>query len=157
RGDGLPHTRLLGLSQHRLVGWWTLGVALIHALVLLSAQPSVGRYLLPSAPIFMWCGLAALIFAAVLVQTGLAARSAMRTPTTPTRSVKFATAHGVLGALLLLTGYLHIAGSAQVVSGLIKTGTVALLVALPIVWLIIRPRSTRSQSTRPPSTRPRSP
>ena len=144
RGDGLPHRRLLGLSQHRLVGWWTLGVASIHVVILIGTQPSVVRYLLPSGPVFMWCGLAALILTGFLVQTGLTARSAMRRPTTPGRPVKFATLHVVLAAALILTACLHIAGSAQVVSGLIKTGTVALLVALPIVWLIIRPRSQRS-------------
>jgi hypothetical protein len=35
RGDGLPHSRLLGLSQHRRIGWWMLPAALTHVAVLL--------------------------------------------------------------------------------------------------------------------------
>src|SRR4051812_18943564 len=57
RGDGLPHARLLGLSQHRSIGWWVLAAAIAHVVVLLAAEPQNTRYLLPSAPVFMWCGL----------------------------------------------------------------------------------------------------
>jgi hypothetical protein len=80
RGDGLPHARLLRLSQHRVIGRATLGAVLAHVAVQLGSQPRVGRYLLPSAPLFMWCGVAAMVLVAVLVAPGLAARSAARRP-----------------------------------------------------------------------------
>ena len=98
RGDGLPHSRLLGLSQHRRIGWWMLGAALTHVAVLLTAQTSIGRYLLPSAPIFMWFGVAALLSAAALVQTGLSARATMRRSKSPVQS---ATLHVVLAAIMV--------------------------------------------------------
>ncbi|MFZ8442036.1 hypothetical protein ACO1ML_13685, partial [Staphylococcus aureus] len=45
RGDGLPHARLLGLSQHRILGWCLLIAAILHIVVLLVAQPLSSRYL----------------------------------------------------------------------------------------------------------------
>lgn len=141
RGEGLPHRRLLGLSQHRVVGWLTLGAALLHVGILLSSQTSVGRYLLPSAPAFMWCGLAALVLAIALVQTGLSTRSAMRRATSAAAPVRLATLHLVFAAMLVITLWAHIIGSAQVISGPIKTITVSLLLVSPLVWFAYRPRS----------------
>ena len=82
RGEGLPHKRLFTLSQHRRIGWIALVLGLLHAAILLVAQPLVGHYLLPSAPLYMLLGLIALIALAVLVATGLAARSALRSAST---------------------------------------------------------------------------
>jgi predicted CXXCH cytochrome family protein len=78
RGEGLPHKRLFTLSQHRRIGWIALVLGLLHAAILLVAQPLVGHYLLPSAPLYMLFGLGALIALAILVATGLSARSALR-------------------------------------------------------------------------------
>jgi hypothetical protein len=78
RGEGLPHKRLFTLSQHRRIGWIALALALSHAAILLVAQPLIGHYLLPSAPLYMLFGLGALIALAILVPTGLSARSALR-------------------------------------------------------------------------------
>ena len=82
RGEGLPHKRLFTLSQHRRIGWIALVLGLLHAAILLVAQPLVGHYLLPSAPLYMLLGLIALIALAILVATGLAARSALRSAST---------------------------------------------------------------------------
>ena len=78
RGDGLPHARLLGLSQHRTIGWVVLAAAIVHVVVLLLAEPQSARYLLPSAPVFMWCGVVALLAVVASVVTGLSARAQMR-------------------------------------------------------------------------------
>ena len=78
RGEGLPHKRLFTLSQHRRIGWIALALGLLHAAILLVAQPLIGHYLLPSAPLYMLFGLGALIALAILVATGLSARSALR-------------------------------------------------------------------------------
>jgi len=144
RGDGLPHRRLLGLTQHRRAGWVILGTASLHAGILLGSQSSVGLYLLPSAPLFMWCGLAALVLAAVLVQTGLAVRSVMRRSAIPGRSERFASLHLILAALMMAIVCAHIAGSAQVLSGAIKTATVLSLLVLPLLWFAFRARPRRA-------------
>jgi hypothetical protein len=144
RGDGLPHNRLFGLTQHRLVGWLTLGAVSLHVVILLAAQPSVGRYLLFSAPIFMWCGIVALIATGVLVQTGLSTRLAMRRSPTTDRPVKLATLHLVLAAAMILAACAHIIGSGQLVGGALKTAIVLLLVALPLTWFAVRPRPRRA-------------
>jgi Class III cytochrome C family len=140
RGDGLPHSRLLGLSQHRRIGWWMLAAALTHVAVLLAAQPSIGRYLLPSAPIFMWFGVAALLSGATLVQTGLSARATMRRSESPVRS---ATLHIVLAAVMVFTLCAHVMGSGQWISGVSKTAAFCLLLALPLAWFAWRPRVLR--------------
>jgi hypothetical protein len=80
RGDGLPHARLLGLSQHKSLGWCVLGAAVAHVAVVLLAEPLSTRYLLPSAPVFMWCGMVALLVLVALIITGLSARAQMRRP-----------------------------------------------------------------------------
>ena len=78
RGDGLPHVRLLGLSQHKTIGWCVLSTAVAHVAAVLLAEPLTTRYLLPSAPLFMWCGVVALLCVVASVITGLSARSHMR-------------------------------------------------------------------------------
>jgi hypothetical protein len=144
RADGLPHSRLLGLSQHRRIGWWTLAAALIHIAVLLIAEPSTGRYLLPSAPVFMWCGLAAVTLAAVLIQTGLQTRSALRRSESAARVQRTASLHIALAAALALSLCVHIYGSAQFATGTAKTVAVGLLLVIPLLWLALRPRPPRS-------------
>ena len=81
RGEGLPHRRLFTLSQHRRIGWIALTLCVLHAAILLIAQPLVGHYLLPSTPLYMLLGIAALVALAVLIGTGLSARSALRKAT----------------------------------------------------------------------------
>ncbi len=142
RGDGLPHSRLLGLSQHRRIGWWMLAAALTHVAVLLAAQPSTGRYLLPSAPIFMWFGVAALLSAATLVQTGLSTRATMRRSESPVQS---ATVHIVLAAVMVFALCAHVMGSGQWISGVSKTTAFFLLLGLPLAWFAWRPRVSQNR------------
>ena len=145
RGDGLAHSRLLGLSQHRRLGWWVLSAGLIHVAVLLIVQPSTGRYLLPSAPVFMWCGIAALLVAGALIQTGLAARSAMRRSKSPRTH---ATLHVVLAVTIVPALCAHVMGSGQFATGVSKIAALCLLLALPPAWYALRPRTGRSNQNR---------
>ena len=123
RGEGLPHRRLFTLAQHKVLGWIALALCLLHITILLIAQPLAWHYLWPSTPIYMMFGITALIALAVLVATGLAARSAhrkarfdpgtasSRPPTTRSGSV---TTHFVLAAVLLGLIAGHILGSRQI-------------------------------------------
>lgn len=142
RGDGLPHARLLGLSQHKTVGWCVLGAAAAHVVIVLVAEPLSLRYLRPSAPIFMWCGVVAMVCVIASVITGLSARSHMRRTTGPraARADSRATLHVVLAAVLMFTASAHIIGSAQVLSGAFKPITVLLLLGLPLGWYALRRR-----------------
>ncbi len=126
RGDGLPRGRLLTSSQHRLLGWLALVTAVLHVLVLLGSQTWVSRYLVPSAPAFMWCGIAALILAAALVR-------------------KTGRWHTPLAVAMVLTVWAHLVGSGQAIAGLVKTVAAGLLLALPIVWFGLRPRTVPSR------------
>ncbi len=150
RGDGLPHARLLGLSQHKLIGWLLLGAAVAHVAVLLIAEPLTSLYLLPSAPAFMIGGLAALILMAVLVQTGLSARAGLRRASPGGVPPAAASTHIVLAAVAAFTLAMHIIGSGQWIAGPAKLVTGAGLLALPIAWFALR---RRAGPRRPPPLR----
>jgi hypothetical protein len=171
RGEGLPHKRLFTLSQHRRIGWIALVLGLLHAVILLVSQPLVGHYLLPSAPLYMLLGLIALIALAILVATGLAARSALRrastrrttaseshthkAPGAPSSTTSLTRAippsvstHAILAALLLTLTAAHILGSHQLVNKPAKIITVCLLLVLPLLWAALR--IVRRRQSRPP-------
>ena len=134
RGAGLPHKRLFTLSQHRRIGWIALGLGLLHTVIVLVAQPLVGHYLLPSAPLYMLLGLVALIALAVLVATGLTARTALRKPAARESTPTSVTTHGVLAAALLALLGIHIVASGQLLDRPAKVVTACLLLAIPLVW-----------------------
>lgn len=140
RGDGLPHSRLLPLSQHRLLGWLTLAAVVLHVAVQLGSQPHAARYLLPSAPLFMWCGVAALLATVALVQTGLAARSQLRRAGGKSATYGPATWHLVLAAALLVTAGAHLIGSGQAAGGSLRRVALLVLLAIPAGWYALRPR-----------------
>ena len=180
RGEGLPHKRLFTLSQHRRIGWIALIVGLLHAALLLVAQPQVGHYLLPSAPLYMLLGLGALIALAILVATGLSARSALRKasftraspraspgpssndphssapPPPPSRTPTSVATHAILAALLLALTAAHLLGSHQLIDKPAKAITLCVLLALPLLWAAFRITLRRrvpagdSQPTRTP-------
>jgi hypothetical protein len=154
RGDGIAHRRLFALSQHRRIGWIALYLAGLHAAILLVAQPLTGHYLLPSAPLYMLCGIAAFIALAVLVATGISARSTLRRAAPLTASAASIAAraargpsavivtHGVLAALLLGILGAHVIGSGQLVDRPAKAITCCVLLALALLFYAWRPRST---------------
>lgn len=142
RGEGLPHRRLFTLSQHRRIGWIALTLATLHTLAVLVVQPQVGHYLLPSAPLYMLLGLAALIALTALVITGLSAAPAPK-KATPAGSVS---THAVLAGLLPALTAAHLIGSAQLIDTPTKTVTLCLLLALPLAWAALR--AVRHRRTR---------
>lgn len=147
RGDGLPHKRLFTLAQHKVLGWIVLGLCLLHVTILICVQPLVWHYLWPSTPIYMACGLAALIGLVVLVVTGLAARSAHRRARPGSRAGEpFASVstHLVLAAVLLALIAAHVFGSRQMLDAASKVITLSLLLALPLLWGAFRARRPRS-------------
>ena len=154
RGEGLPHRRLFTLSQHRRIGWIVLILGLLHAAILLVVQPLIGHYLLPSAPLYMLLGLVALIFLAILVASGLSARTALRKASVPRASRDSSSTdprigaraplptsvsiHAILAALLLALIAAHILGSHQLVDEPAKAITLCALLALPLLWAAFR-------------------
>jgi len=139
RAHGAPHRRLFALSQHRRIGWIALYIAGLHAAILLAAQPLIGHYLLPSAPLYMLCGLAAFIALAVLVATGISARSALRRAASPEGSPASVTAHAVLAALLPALLGAHVIGSGQLLDRPAKIIAGCALLALAVLGYAFRP------------------
>jgi hypothetical protein len=143
RGDGVAHRRLFSISQHRRIGWIALYLGGLHVAILLVAQPLVGHYLLPSAPLYMLCGLASLIALAVLVATGISARSTLRHAMPSRDSSPSVATHAVLAALLLGLLCAHILGSGQLIDRPAKIITACLLLALALLCYAWRPWSVR--------------
>lgn len=140
RGDALPHRRLLTVTQHRRFGWIVLGLTALHVFIALASQPLTLHYLLPSAPLYMLCGIGALAALAVLVPTGLATRTALRRA--PARS-GVGIAHAVLAALFLAFLGAHLVGSGQLIDTVPKAIGLCVLLALPAFWLVLRMRNER--------------
>ncbi|MBS0421710.1 MAG: hypothetical protein JSR66_28635 [Proteobacteria bacterium] len=151
RGDGLPHGRLMALSRHKSLGWCVLAAAITHVVVLLVVEPQSYRYLLPSAPLFMWCGVVALLSVVASVVTGLSARAQMRRAPENRPRIERSTLHIVLAAVLMLTACAHAIGSSQLLSGTFKTILGLLLLSLPLGWYAVRRRPTRRSLARPAS------
>ena len=155
RGDGVPHRRLFTVSQHRRIGWIALILAGVHTAILLAAEPLTGHYLLPSAPLYMLCGLVALIALGVLVPTGIAARSILRKAAPPRVAPSNVVAHSILAALLLGLLGAHIIGSGQLLDQPAKVITCCALLFLALFYSAWRPRAaplrTRLLSTVIPS------
>lgn len=152
RRPGLPHIRLSSVGHHRQLGWAALGFAALHVVLLLFSQPLTGRYLLPSAPLYMVCGTVALVTLGALVATGLAARTAMRQaarsksskepdkPLAKPSAARTAVTHSVLATVLLATMGAHIVGSGQMVETLGKILVTSVILVLVLGWSMILPR-----------------
>jgi predicted CXXCH cytochrome family protein len=157
RSGGLPHRRLFTLSQHRRIGWIAVSLGALHAVILLGAQPLVWQYLLPTAPVYMLLGLVALVALAVLVATGLSARTALRKTTARSAPPASVSSHAVLAALLLALIGAHLVGSAQLLDNSAKALTACLLLAIPLVWAAyraLRHRVREAATPRTPTPRP---
>jgi Class III cytochrome C family len=143
RRPGLPHRLLFTITQHRRLGWLALILAVLHTLLLLRIEPDTGYYLLPSAPLYMLCGTAALITLAVLLQTGLRVRRLMRLATrdrsqpAPRRT---SLTHATLSAVLLALIGVHVIGSGQLLDRSSKAVLACVLLALALCWSVLKPR-----------------
>ncbi|HME41111.1 MAG TPA: cytochrome c3 family protein [Steroidobacteraceae bacterium] len=145
RGEGIAHRRLFTVTQHRRIGWIALALAVLHTVILLVAQPLIGHYLLPSAPLYMLCGLAALLALGVLVPTGISARTILRRAAPARGSSSSIVAHAVLAALLLGLLGAHILGSGQLLDGPVKAVTCCVLLGAALLWSAWRPLSRRTR------------
>ena len=134
-GASLPHRRLLTVSQHRRFGWIALTLGAIHTVLLLVAQPLSAHYLLPSAPLYMLCGLGALIALGILVPTGLSTRTSMRKPG---GAPVAAPTHAILASIFMVLLGAHLLGSGQYVDTRPKAAVACLLLAMPLLWNAIR-------------------
>jgi hypothetical protein len=141
RRVGLPHRRLLTVTQHRRLGWVALFLALLHVALLLIREPLTVQYLWPSAPLYMLCGAVGLIALAVLVATGLAVRRGMRRRDIPRGSPRLTgLIHAALSALLLGLVGAHVVGSGQFVDRTSKLIVICIVLALAVAWSMLQPR-----------------
>ncbi|MBS0366770.1 MAG: cytochrome c3 family protein [Proteobacteria bacterium] len=123
-GHGFP------LAAHRNIGWLALGLALAHALGLLVTEPTTIEYWKPAAPLYMLCGLLALLLLAGAVGTGyLKRRPGSRRPVGAIRL-----SHVLPAVVLLWLCAAHVVGSGQFLNTPLKVLCGCLLLALPLLW-----------------------
>jgi hypothetical protein len=63
---------LLSLGRHEMLGWVTLGAAVLHVLLALVSDHRVAEYLKPTLPLYQLCGIAAFVVLLVLTVTSVA-------------------------------------------------------------------------------------
>ncbi len=62
----IPAPRGWLARRHEVLGYWVLGIAMLHAFWFLAGDATVRFYLLPGGPAHMWFGLAGLVLLALL-------------------------------------------------------------------------------------------
>jgi Ferric reductase like transmembrane component/Class III cytochrome C family len=67
----IPWMRTLSLKRHELIGWMALAAALMHVSLLLGFDQRVFEHLKPTAPIYEWLGILALILLLALTALSL--------------------------------------------------------------------------------------
>jgi hypothetical protein len=67
----LPWSRTLSLKRHEMIGWIALAAALLHVGLLLVFDRRVFEHLKPTAPIYEWLGILALILLLALTTLSL--------------------------------------------------------------------------------------
>lgn len=100
----IPYARGAATKRHETLGYWVLGVAMLHAFWFLLGDGAVWTYLWPGAPLAMWLGLAALVVLAVLT---VLARMPDRMRV-HRRFRMFRTVHRILGFALVAAAGLHV-------------------------------------------------
>jgi predicted ferric reductase len=113
---------------HRLIGIAILGIALLHALILLGLEPPLWLYLMPDGPGSMHAGLGALAALGLLVGSSVA-RKALHLHYDMWRKV-----HAVLAVTVLTLSVVHVAGINYFFS---VPAMRFLLVLLAVFWLAL--------------------
>lgn len=121
----IPYRRAQATQRHERLGYWVLGVAVVHAFWFLTGDGAVRVYLQPGAPAAMWLGLAAILALAAL--TALARMpDRMRVHR---RFRTFRAVHRWLGFALVAAAGLHVALTGFYLSERVQDALLVLLVA----------------------------
>ena len=125
-----PTPPAVTLARHRLLGFAALALALLHTVGLLVVEPQLIEHLLPTAPLFMLAGLAALLVLIALCVTGLwVVRRHFPS------SGAFQLLHIALGVLLLGGLAVHAVGAGRYLPG--ATGRGVLVLAAVLALLVV--------------------
>lgn len=141
----IPTRRGWPVRPHEVLGYWILGIAILHAFWFLAGDGTVRFYLLPGGPAHMWLGLAGLALLAVLsILARLPDRMRVHR-----HYHGFRKTHRILGVAVVATAGLHI-----VLSGFYLPAwwQAALLAALSVACMSGRKYWTRLPYPRAAST-----
>jgi len=113
---------------HRLIGIAILGIALLHALILLGLEPPLWHYLKPDGPGSMHAGVGALVALGLLVSSSVARK------VPHLRYDLWRKAHAVLAVTALALSVVHVAGIDYYFSA---PAMRFLLVLLALLWIAL--------------------
>lgn len=136
------------LRGHELLGWVALAAAALHVGLLLGVDQRVIEHVKPTAPVYEYAGVVALL---TLVFLTVPAAAAMRSRLWP-RHRNFQAAHVIAACLLVVTLGVHVITTDRYVHG--RTQAVAYVFLSGIVLLaLLRPRARRA-TAQPRSSLP---
>jgi DMSO/TMAO reductase YedYZ heme-binding membrane subunit len=140
--DSVPPT-LLSLDWHQLIGWAALAAAILHIAGLVLVDRTVIEYLKPTAPLYQFSGIAAILTLLILVLSSVA--GVRRRLWASHRG--FQAVHVILGCLAALLIAIHVVATDRYVNG---RGRRALFLAVTIgaMLMLVRGRR-RSDEARP--------
>lgn len=131
---------------HELLGWAALAAAVLHAGILLAADPRVVEHIKPTAPRYEYAGILALL---ALLFLSVPARAAIRRRLWP-RHRNFQAAHVGAACLLVVALAIHVLTTDRYVHGRAQAIAYALLSAVALLALL-RPRTRGRSAQRPAS------
>jgi predicted CXXCH cytochrome family protein len=128
------------LRAHEFLGWVVLGIAIFHVGLLLGVDASVVEHVKPTAPVYEYAGILALLSLVFLtVPAGTAVRWRLWS-----RHRIFQAAHVGAACLLVVTLAVHVLGTARYVRGRAHAAAYILLSSVVLLALL------RTRAPRPP-------
>jgi hypothetical protein len=136
----------LSLRAHELVGWLALTAVLVHAGLTLLVDRHAIEYLKPTAPLYQWAGIAALL---LLLALTLPATGRLRRRIWSDHR-NFQALHVILGCALLVLAAAHVLATDRYAHGAGRW-LVSLALTGAVLMALIRPRP-RTASAAVPTT-----
>jgi len=133
------------LRAHEFLGWVVLGAAVFHVGLLFGADATVVEHIKPTAPLYEYTGIIALLSLLFLT---VPAGSALRSRLWPRHRI-FQAAHVGAACLLVVTLAVHVIGTGRYVRGRAHAAAYVLL-SIVVLLALLRTRARRAPAPRSP-------
>jgi hypothetical protein len=136
--------RSLTFDSHERLGWMALGAATLHATLLLIADRRVVEHIRPTAPVYEWAGMLALLSTIVLTVTAV---GALRPRIWP-QFRQFEITHRCVASALVLLMAIHVVTTDRYVHAPLGATACIASCMLAILGILLRRRVPADPATR---------